>query len=409
MSAEPKSVSLPNDKRHLGEGADRMVKIGTALAVLGLGGATAFAFARGEGFGGFFHAYLTSYLYFLSLSIGGMFFVLFQHVFKGAWSVAVRRIAEWVMATMPILAVFSLVILIPVALGDHSLFPWTDPHYVEHHEIVKHKQFYLNVPRLLGCSVAYFVIWILMSRFYFRNSVDQDEDGDVEHTKKMEKWGPVGLIVLAITTSFFSFDFLMSLAPAWFSTMFGVYFFAGSFISFLSLHALMALWLQKNRYLENTITTEHLHDLGKLMFAFVFFWGYIAYSQYMLIWYGNLPEETHYFHIRQHHGWEWVSVALLIGHLVLPFPGLLSRHIKRNRKALGFWAVWLLIFHWVDLYWQVWPNAYEEGVPFGLMDILAFVGMAGVFVAALGRRGRGISLVPEKDPRLGESLAFENY
>jgi hypothetical protein len=205
----------------------------------------------------------------------------------------------------------------------------------------------------------------------------------------------------------------MSLDPDFFSTIFGVYYFAGAVACGYSLLALSLMWLQKKGRLSHAVNREHYHDLGKMMFAFgVVFWSYIAFSQLMLIWYGDMPEETHWFHARFDGDWKYVSGMLLVFHFVVPFFGLLSRHVKRNRKTLAFWAFWLLIIEYVDLYWLVVPNISEGVVPMGvtdlLVDALALVGAVGLFLGFAASRAKGINLVPTKDPRLADSLAFQN-
>ena len=212
--------------------------------------------------------------------------------------------------------------------------------------------------------------------------------------------------VLSLT--FFAVDFLMSLEPKFISTMFGVYYFAGCAMSFFATTAVLSRFMQASGRLKHSINTEHYHDVGKFMFGFVFFWGYIAFSQYMLIWYANIPEETEWFQQRQTGGWLYFSLLLLFGHFVLPFAGLLSRHVKRNLVALTSWAIFLLGMEWVDLYWLIMPSASEAGPPLSLMDLTCWVGMAGVFVAHFGFMARGKRLVPVQDPRIAESLAFEN-
>jgi hypothetical protein len=206
----------------------------------------------------------------------------------------------------------------------------------------------------------------------------------------------------------------MSLDPAWFSTIFGVYYFAGAAVGIFASLIVIVTILQKTGHLTETVTTEHLHDLGKFLFGFTFFWGYIAFSQYMLLWYANIPETTAWFArrgastIAEHQsGWTILSLMLLFGHLIIPFAGLLSRHVKRNRMMLAFWAAWLLVFHWLDLLWIVMPE-YDGHFRLGILELLCLVGLGGVYVAALLRIGLRQKLAPVADPRFHESLAFEN-
>jgi hypothetical protein len=225
----------------------------------------------------------------------------------------------------------------------------------------------------------------------------------------MEKLSAVALILFGLTITFASFDWLMSLEPEWFSTIYGLYYFAGSVVGFFAFLILLAMALQKTGHLGSAITTEHYHELGKLLLGFIVFWGYMAFSQYMLIWYANIPEESVWYLARQTGPWTWVSLGLLFGHLLIPFFGLLSREVKRCRILLGAWAVWMLVIHWIDVYWLVMPTFAEDRLPFGAIDICCMVAVGSLFLAGLLWSARGRALVPVQDPRLSESLAFENF
>ena len=224
----------------------------------------------------------------------------------------------------------------------------------------------------------------------------------------MEKLSAVALILFGLSVTFAAFDWLMSLEPHWFSTIYGLYFFAGAVVAFFAAIILAALALQRGGWLAQSITTEHYHELGKLLFGFIVFWGYMAFSQYMLIWYANIPEETGWYVDRQTGPWTAVSLVLLFGHLLIPFFGLLSREVKRRRILLGAWAAWMLVIHWVDLYWLIMPTFAPGHLPFGPTDLCCMIAVGGPFLAGLLWSARGRALLPMKDPRLDESLAFEN-
>jgi hypothetical protein len=227
-------------------------------------------------------------------------------------------------------------------------------------------------------------------------------------TVRMERRSGGAMVLFALTTAFGAYDLLMSLDPHWYSTIFGVYFFAGSVVGFFACLPIITRTLQRSGRLAHAITVEHYHDMGKLIFAFTIFWAYIAFSQYMLIWYANLPEETGWYLRRQTGGWQAVSLLLLFGHFIVPFLVLLPRWVKRDGRLLVLPAVWMLAMHWMDIYWLVMPEMGAKGVPLGLMDLACFLAVGGTFVAAAARRLRDRSLVPEGDPRLQESLAFES-
>jgi hypothetical protein len=223
--------------------------------------------------------------------------------------------------------------------------------------------------------------------------------------RKVSAWG---LPVLAVTATFASFDLLMSLDPHWFSTIFGVYFFAGAMWATFAILVLVNLAFQRgNVGLVNVVTTEHYHDLGKFMFGFTVFWAYIAFSQYMLIWYGNIPEETLWYRHRLEYGWEYNSLALLVMHFIIPFLILLPRSTKRSVPVLAVMGVWFLIMHWFDLHWLALPVLHHDAM-FHWLDFTAWLGLFGLFVGAFLFRLARHSLIPRNDPYLSESLHFHN-
>ncbi len=271
--------------------------------------------------------------------------------------------------------------------------------------------------------VVYLLIWSGLGLWYLKTSVKQEDSEDKPRlTRKMEILAAPGTLLFALTLTFAGFDLLMSLDPVWFSTMWGVYYFAGSALGAVATLILALMALQRFGYLPS-VNVEHYHDLGKLLFTFVFFWGYIAYSQFMLIWYANLPETNYWFELRGIttesgnpfiNGWTWVALALLFGHLLIPFLGLLSRWIKRSRKLLAFWAVWLLAMHWVDQWWVVMPNLVytpvqsEPGPMLPMVELLCLIGLGGIALGGAVLRATRQGLIPAGDPRLGDSLGHVN-
>jgi len=256
---------------------------------------------------------------------------------------------------------------------------------------------------------------VLMAGYFYRTSVRQDETGEVELTSRMQARSAPAIIVFGLTLTFFSFDLLMSLDPYWFSTIFGVYYFSGSAVGFFALLALVMIWLQQAGRVSHVIQVDHYHDVGKLMFAFVVFWAYIAFSQYMLIWYGNIPEETTWYVVRQQGLWLAVSLVLLFGHFIVPFVALMSRHPKRSPQLLKWGAWWVLAMHWCDMFYLTMPHAeHLTGAPagFGPLDAVqcaaSLIGIGGAATWAVLRRMEQAALIPCRDPRLGESLEFEN-
>ena len=386
--------------------AGRWFRILAAIGVAGLAASGLLATLADDAGVRFYTSYLTSFVYFLTIAIGALFFVLIQFATRAGWSVAVRRLAE---ATAPNLAFPMAFLLLPVLLGLHTLYPWTNHAVVEGDHLLEAKAAWLNVPFFLARTAIYFVVWGALAIWFHRRSIEQDRTGDKILTNRMEAASTAGLILFAFTVTFFAFDYVMSLTPHWYSTIYGVYVFAGSILGFFAFLPLLASALQGLGALRETVTAEHYHDLGKLVFAFTVFWAYIGFSQYMLMWYANLPEETVWYLARQTGGWTPVSVFLVFGHFLVPFLALMSRNVKRRLPLLLAGAGWMLLMHYVDVFWLVRPAHSPGRVPIALMDVATFVGIGGIFGAALVRRLAAHALVPIKDPRLSRSLSFENF
>jgi hypothetical protein len=352
-------------------------------------------------------AYLVAFMYVLSIALGVLWFVAIQHLTNAKWSVVVRRVAEILADNMLLLMVLSLGVVGPMVAGSTDLYVWLDHAKVEADHLLHHKAAYLNLPFFLVRWVVYFGFWGWLSRRFFKLSVQQDSEGGSEISSALQRTSAPAMIAFALTLTFCSIDLIMSLDATWFSTMFGVYYFAGCVLAGYSTLALALMWLQTKGRLQKSVNQEHYHDIGKMMFAFTVFWAYIGFSQFMLIWYADIPEETHWFHWRFEGNWKYVSGLLLVAHFAVPFFGLMSRHIKRNKSTLAFWAIWILVLHYVDIFWLVYPNGSSE-VPLGAVDILCWVGVVALFFGLAARRARQLNLIPTGDPRLADSLAFEN-
>jgi hypothetical protein len=383
--------------------SNRLFKVGIGLGVVGLAGVGgAFAVDSKQAF----FSYLTAFAFYVTIALGGLFFTMLHHLVRATWSTPLRRAAENLAANLPLMAV----LFIPVVIGMHDLYHWSHAEAVEGDPILKGKAGYLAPTFWIVRAVVYFAVWILLATFFRKNSIRQDETGDVALTFKMRKLAPVGVLAFALTITFAGFDWLMSLNPHWFSTIFGVYIFAGATMSMFAALALTALWLSGRAGLQNSLTIDNVHDVGKLMFGFIVFWTYIAFSQYYLIWYGNIPEETIWYKVRLENGWQWYSRLLAVGHFALPFWVLMSRHAKRNRLVLGVTAVWLLAMHFLDHYLLVSPTLHDHGPhPATLwMDAAAMLGIGGLFVALYARRFTKAAAMPARDPQLAAALEYDN-
>ncbi|MCK6447848.1 MAG: quinol:cytochrome C oxidoreductase [Planctomycetes bacterium] len=399
----------------LGDRASRWGTIALGVGVIALAAAAYFGWAREDGFKRLQHAWLVACAFWLSISLGGLFFVIVQHLTRAGWSVVVRRVAELVAANTLVTAILFAPLVAMVLKGDASLYPWADPHHVAEHPLLAAKAPWLDAKFFALRVVVYFGTWFLIGRWLLKRSTEQDGASGVEPTLALERRAPPAMVAFALTLNFAAFDLLMSVVPTWYSTIFGVYVFAGSVMSFFAFSVVALRFLQKHGLLEREVNVEHYHDLGKFLFAFVFFWSYIAFSQFMLIWYADLPEETFWFKTRMEGPWAIVSVVLLFGHFLLPFAGLLSRHAKRRLGILTFWAVWLLVMQAVDMFWLVMPSVETSANPVTLagivspIDVACLVGAGGIWLFALTKLAGGRALIPVNDPRLPQSLAFENF
>lgn len=321
----------------------------------------------------FYSSYLLGLVIFLGIGVTGMFFSALQFLANVGWSALVRRIAEALASAVPFVLVASLPIIVNVFTDHSSIYHWAhsdvyQPNSPTYDQILVEKQAYLNPGFFAIRMVLYCLVWLGMYGFIVRNSYKQDEmPGDYTPTKKNWKRAAPFILGYALTMTFAAFDLIMSLDPHWFSTIFGIYFFAGSWVSTIALVTLIALALKNAGIIP--INNAHLHDLGKFMFAFNVFWAYIAFSQYFLIWYANLPEETLYFIHRKEHGWEFVFYALIFLHFVVPFALLLPQDNKKNPKILAFSAVLIIVMHAVDMAYNIVPNVAKDGLRLGWQEL----------------------------------------
>ena len=403
MSSERDRVALRPEQATIppGHSWNRIPVFGIGCALLGTVACAILGSANPRQF---FFSWLVSFLFFLSLALGALFFVLIQYAAQGGWGIVVRRIGETVFATVPVMAA----LFVPLLFGLHDLYSWSVPGAAEHDALLRWKAPFLNVPFFLTRAAIYFGCWSFIAVLYYRLSRGQDATGDPRVSVRLRALAGPAIIVMALTTTFASIDWIVSLTPHWYSTMFGVYFFAGSFVGFIALLSVVAAAMRRAGLLDTVVSPEHLHDIGKFLFAFTAFWAYIGFCQFFLMWYANLPEETFWFKVRIEGSWLPVSLVLMAGHFVIPFLYLMGRDVKRRESTLAIGGAWLLVMHFVDLYWQVMPTLHPEGLRPSALDVAALLAVGGCFVAAAGWLMRRHSLVPMRDPRLAESLAFEN-
>ena len=387
------SVMLPQG--HL---LRRLPLLGLAAAVLGIGLCMVFGASRPAAF---YAAWLVAFLFFFSLAMGALYFVLIHYAVQAGWGVVLRRVGENIAATLPVFAL----LFVPIVLGLTALFPWARPEAATDH-LLHGKAPFLNRNFFLLRAAIYFIAWSAIALAYARASRAQDASGDVAISARLRRFSGPALLVVAITQTFAAIDWIMSLAPKWYSTVFGVYFFGGCFMAFFALLALLATSLRGGP-LKDVISADHLHDVGKMVFAFVCFWAYIAFCQYFLIWYGNLPEETFWYHARLQGRWQGLTMLLAVGHFVIPFLFLMGRTVKRRGPWLPIGATWMLAMHYLDIAWMVLPSI-GQGYASPPLLAGALLAVGGIVAAVFGRLLAGRPLVPIRDPRLNESLALDN-
>lgn len=357
-------------------------------------------------------AYHMGFLFVLGLCLGSLGFVMISQQFNAGWSAAPRRIAESIASLMP----FALVLFIPIAILEIGpfngiLFKWMNEAYTAGDVLYDKKAPFLNETFWVVRAAIYFSIWIGLSAALYKLSRQQDQTGDRWLTARMRFISSFGLLLFALSTAFASFDWLMSLDYHWFSTMFGVYFFAGSICSTMAVLVVILCSLRISGKLGTTFTQEHQHDLGKLLFAFTCFWAYITFCQYFLIWYGNIPEETAFYNLRKDGGYMPIFILLCVGHFIVPFVILLVRPIKRNPHTLRLVAVWMIVMHAADLYFMVRPQV-KSVKPTGAnawVDIVGIVGPLALFLGLVLWKLSKAPLVPVNDPRLHEVVEHKNY
>ena len=300
----------------------------------------------------------------------------------------------------------------PLALRD---LPVADASKMEQAEegadakIVAHKRFFLNQPFFLVRLCVYLAVWSWLSYRYFRWSSEQDETKAVANTAAAQRFAPAAIILFALTLSFFAFDWLLSLDATWYSTIFGVYVFAQCALFQMAALILVVLMLRRSRLLGDAVNVEHFHDMGKLLFGWIVFWSYIAFAQFFLTWYSNIPDEVAWFHKRwdgNGGSWQSVSVALVALHFFVPFWFMMSRNMKRRLPTLAAGASCMVVMHVVEVYWVILPN-YGPLAP-NLVDLGCLLGVFGIYLAAVLRGMVDYSLVAVGDPRIGRALDFEN-
>lgn len=337
-----------------------------------------------------------------SIALGGMFFIGIEYLTGAVWSVPFRRVVE-VLTSFVLIA--PLILLLAI-FNIHSIFHWSHTEVVQTDVILKNKEQYLNFNFFLIRFVVTFIIWFAFFFLFTRTSQKQDKDPNTRYSKRNSIYSAIFMPVFAITLTFFAIDWLMSLEPHWYSTIFGVYYFAGTFLAFLGAFTFASILLNENGYLIKGLTQEHYYSMGALMFAFTNFWAYIAFSQFMLIWYANLPEETFWFINRGSGSWLYFSIGLIFVKFVIPYILLLPQPSKMDPRKLKIISLWILFAHYYDLYWIVMPTFSPKGVVLGLPEVSFLFLAIGLILLSFYTFANKVNLVPLGDPKLKRGVEF---
>lgn len=366
------------------------------LGVLGLGScAIGFFFFRLE----FFHSYLFGFLFWFDLTLGCLLVAMMHHLTGGRWGFATRRIYEAGFMTLPLM----LLLFIPICFGVHEIYPWAKPQILAAKET--HKHIYLNLTWFVIRAVIYFVIWILAAVFLRKWSLAQDLIADVAPTRRMRTLSGPGIVIVSLVITGAYVDWVMSLEPDWYSTIFAVVIMSGQVLVAFALAILLLAILRNFLPVAEAPTTLHFHQLGNLLLTFVMFWTYVSFSQLLIIWSGNLPHEIRWYLHRIAGNWKWLIAAVALFHFFLPFLLLLFRSTKKRPRVLVSIAVALLFVHLAYVYWLIAPSIYPKGFRLGWLDLAAPIGLGGLWITTFLQALKRHPLLPRNDPRLNEREA----
>ncbi|CAN5608460.1 membrane protein [soil metagenome] len=346
--------------------------------------------------------YLWLYMFLVSIGLGGLLLIAMEYVAGATWSIPFRRICEWLSGIIPLL----IIMVIPLVFSMHSLFEWTHADVVSHDEVLKGKAAYLNVNFFLIRTAFCLLLWMMFSFAFNKNSRKQDDTKDPIYTKRNNRLGVIFAPLFFITITMFGIDWMMSLEPHWYSTIYGVYYFAGTIVAALAIVTFISIQLYEKGYFPARMGNQHFYSLGTLMFGFNIFWAYIGFSQFILQWYADIPEETFWYMQRWTGSWKFVSLLLLLVHFIIPFLVLLPRSYKTNLKLLKVMSIWMLFAHALDLYWLIMPTYSKTGAFFSWYELGFFFAAAGIIMVVFKMRSKNQNLIPIGDPKLEAGLDF---
>jgi hypothetical protein len=345
----------------------------------------------------FFRSYLIAFLFWSGIALGSLAVLMLQHVTGGTWGAVIRRVLEAATRTLQVV----LLLYVPIVLGFSYLYEWAHADVVANDEILLHKSFYLNVPFFFVRLAIYFGVWLVLAYFLNRWSLEQDTEPGPGVERRLEYLSRGGLLLYSLTMTFASIDWAMSLEPHWFSTIYGMLFIGGQVLAAFAFVIPVMASLATGP-VAKYVGADQFHDLGKLLLAFIMVWAYFAFSQFLIIWSGNLPEETPWYISRLAGGWQAMGGAIILFHFALPFAILLSRDLKRDARRLQVVAVALLFVRFVDVYWMVEPAFSPGRLAVHWLDVTTLIGVGGIWLAAFFRQVGTRPLLPVGDPLLEE-------
>lgn len=387
--SEAAAINLP-------AGADRLQRTALIAGVVALVVCVLGAFLSPDYF---FRSWLVGWVYWAGVALGCLALSLLHHLTHGGWGIVLRRTMEAATRTLPALLILGL----PLLFGMERLYPWARPEAADD-PLMQAKEPYLNVRFYVVRFILYFLIWGGIAFLMSRMSRRQDQGDDPGITRRMQLFAAPGLAAYCLAVTFASVDWLMSLQPAWYSTMYGVYLMGSQGLAALAFLITFGVWLSRREPMDRVLHPRLFHDYGKLMFAFVMLWAYFSFSQFLIMWSGNIPEELHFYLERFHHGWGAVALALVVLHFALPFVVLLSRNLKRDTRRLVWVAGLMLVMRWVDLLWQVEPSFERQSLAMYWMYVAAPIAIGGLWLAYFLRELRSRPMLPVNDPYLPEAL-----
>jgi hypothetical protein len=379
---------------------DRLERVGLGLGVVFLVAlAAGLVVDRDQ----FFRSYLYGYLFWVFVGVGSLGLAMLSQLTGGLWGVVPRRLHEAAARTLPVMGL----VFVPIVLGASSIYSWADPEVVAADPLLQEKSAYLNLPFFTLRAALYFVVWGLLAYAISSWSRQQDQEYDEGRATRLRGVSALGLVLLFLTASFAAIDWGMSLAPHWYSTIYGVLFIVGAALSALSFTIVLLARLAAEEPFKTVLRPVTVHDLGKLLLAFTMLWGYVNFSQFLIVWSGNISEETPFYLNRTYGGWNVIAILLIVFHFALPFALLLSRSLKRNAGALAAIAGLMLLMQLLDMFWMIAPDLASHGHgPVALrvhwMDLAAVLGLGGLFLWLFTRQLRGATLLPAGEPEVRE-------